>query len=148
MNKKQWLEIGGVGVAIVALLVLLNRGGVTGVAPAIPTQPQTPNYLKYNQSNPDNLPLSNVPGLGGPSNTNGGAPLTCGGQAPLISFTGDPQFEQVLTSSLTTVVDNYQAAVLAATPDFVRQFFNNTVGTSEYESSINDFQRFGGAEGL
>lgn len=146
MPKKEWLEIGALALGAVSLWLVMSRGQMSGSTSQGETQSVPPNYLSYNQNNPNGIPLSNVsPIAANQLNDTTGGPLCQSCADTAIQFSGVSQFETALQNSLGDLLNTYNDNVLSEFPDYVAQFFNNNQGQGEDYAAVTRFAQLGAA---
>lgn len=146
MTHQEMLEIGAISLGILALFLVLKRGGSTNAAPVSGdvTFPNPygapPEYLGYNvpQTASGNS-LGAIPASGNSSST---TPCACG-NAP-VQYANDQAFANYLTNLDETIVSTYQSSILASIPNWLGQYINNTFAPEEQAASQGFFSQFAG----
>lgn len=146
---KEFLEFGAIALGIGAVVLFIAKGTGQGQATnaADTSVNAPPNYLDYNQNNPNAQAGTSLASVGALQNGNpssGIASCSCGGSSTTL-FSGAQAFSDALDSQLSGFLNIYQENIMSQFPDYVSQFFNNQSGADMSANSVNQFNAVGSA---
>jgi hypothetical protein len=150
MTQSELIEIGAIVIGGLALIVVLSRGGsIQAATPAPetpnPIAPGSPEYLTYNiaQSYAGNsAELSPVAASQGGDNSSSVTPCACS-SAPVM-FASNSDYSNFLATANENLVQQYENDVLAATPSWLSQFYNNTLAPDMTAAAEGNFAAVAG----
>lgn len=147
MNREEIIEIGAIGVGLVALYLVATRGQYQPLPqPVVSSTPAAgPEYIAYNYQPPSGNSMGNLASISPTSAPTSEPTGGCGcAQPQSTTFASPTSFSDFLSSQLSGIEDTYKNNLLSSMPNFFQQYINNSSGGTAENNSINQLMAFGG----
>jgi len=145
--KSEWLQVGAVAVAGLALVWFLSRSNhATTTDGSSALSIPAPNYLTYNQQSPATAAQTDLPTVGTSTSSSGSgsAPSCgCGGGGNQSFYASNAAFANSLEGNINGFLQNYEENIMSQFPDYVSQFFNNPQALAEDAVAQTQFASLG-----